>query len=235
MTVRGPERAAALSIRSCLRALVVMTTSNGSVPPWPRVDAFARSGCAAPSATSTLRPARSFATWIPRTCQTRRSTSHAGTGVPRFARLALRPTGPTPTSSSVLGWPVARVCLSRWPFTRACLPPSRLLRSVLCTAGWSPVVTRSPAAGHGAKPATARTVGGSHVGSGTARMTPVWASRCVLTATATTQPWCGTLMPPSCGGGPSSVSAVAWISSPANMAYGSSCPTPRWPNSSVAD
>ena len=109
---------------SCSSALRVTTTSNGCPPPWPQVGASARSGCGAPSATSTPPPGRSSATWTPRICRTRRSTSRAGTGAPRSARPAPRPTAPTPTSSSEPGWQAARACPSRSPSTRACSPPS---------------------------------------------------------------------------------------------------------------
>ena len=44
---------------NCSTAPPATTTTTGSAPPWPPGDASARSGCAAPSATSTPQPARS--------------------------------------------------------------------------------------------------------------------------------------------------------------------------------
>ena len=231
----GQERAPGHSTPSCLTAPPVTTTSNGWAPPWPQVGASARSGCAAPSATSTPPPGRSSATWTPRTCRTRRSTSRAGTGAPRSARPAPRPTAPTPTSSSAPGWQAARASPSRSPSTRACSPPSPPPPSAPSTPASPPTVGRvarcrprrkANYCPHGRRLSCGqrhkedRRLPGQAAVPGLLRLQR--GGRVERPRPRAVAPHRHRHPPP------------AWTSSPRPTASGSSCPTPRSPSSSGA-
>lgn len=61
--------------------------------------------------------------------------------------------------------------------TRVCSPPSPPPALALSTPGLNNRTARLPGAGHGARPATARTGASSRAGEGTKRTTPAWDSR----------------------------------------------------------
>ena len=182
--------------------------------PGCRRAAFVRSGCVAPSATSTLPPVRSShgldtedlpdkVIYLP--CGDRRAsvcppcaeTYRADTYQLIRAGLA----GGKGMPESLAGAPVRVRHLHR-AFLR---PGSHSRRS--------PAEGPSPGADRDVRPASARTGGASPAGSGIKRPMPAWVGRCARTATTIQRPSCGTPTPPSCGGAPSSPSAAAWTNS----------------------
>ena len=176
----------------------------------PPGDASARSGCAAPSATSTPRPARSShaldtddtpdkVIYLP--CGDRRAsvcppcaeTYRADTY--QLIRAGLAGGKGVPESVAI------HPCV----FATFTAPSFGPVHTRVITAGG----TAWPGADPAARPATARTGGGSPAASGTKKTTPAWAGRCARTATTTTPPSSGTPTPPSCGAAPSSPSAAS--------------------------
>src|SRR5512133_1466376 len=96
--------------------------------------------------------------------------------------------------------------------------------------GWCCRVT------HIAKVPAARMVCGMAAGTGMPRTTRGWGSRSACPATTPKRRCCGTLSPPSCGGGPplpSSVPSVGWSAFRRGSCVGwSGSRTRRWPSSS---